>query len=70
MVNNIIGELSNRRRTRLGPSCQSWIAAWADDTDSDLRYIGCVVYGSNSEALNVAEVDPVVVEVNPVALRV
>ena len=68
MVNSVVGERPNRRGTRLGPSCQSWIAGWADDTDSDLRYIGRLEYGSISEALNdVVELDS---EVDPVYIRV
>ena len=40
MVKRVVGERSNRRRTRLDRPFQTWFAVWSDDTDSDLRYIG------------------------------
>ena len=68
MVKSVVGERSNRRRTRLERPFRTWFAVWSDDTDSDLRYIGQLEYGSLSKTLNVVvELDP---EVNPVCMRV
>ena len=67
-VKSVVGERSNRRRTRLERPFQAWFALWSDDTDSDLRYIGRLEYGSIKGALNV--VLEFVPEVNPVILRV
>ena len=68
MVKSVVGERSNRRRTRWERPFPTWFAVRSDDTDSDLRYIGRLLYGSISEALNdVVELDP---EVDPVYIRV
>ena len=67
---SVVCERRNRRRTRLGPSCQSWIAVWADDPDSDSRYIGPSVHGSIKLKKDPNVVEEFGPEVNFVDLRV